>query len=120
MGMGSPQRTAVDVVVGGPNSALRNVPRQFWSPQTIGSASRWAGLTPVSRARSRKTARRHSIASPDQLCITREQLLDTRASRVPQHRKEAELLGTASDTAPNPHLMVKRQRSEDVDRKFTV
>ena len=43
MGMGSPQRTAVDVVVGGPNSALRNVPRQFWSPQTIGAASRWAG-----------------------------------------------------------------------------
>ena len=65
-------------------------------------------------------AHRRRIAMHEPSLITREQLLDTRASRVPQHRKEAELLGTASDTAPTPHLMVKRQRSDDVDRKFTV
>ena len=65
-------------------------------------------------------AHRRGIALQEPSLITREQLLDTRASRVPQHRKEAELLGTASDTAPTPHLMVKRQRSDDVDRKFTV
>ena len=63
---------------------------------------------------------RRGIALQEPSLITREQLLDTRASRVPQHRKEAELLGTASDIAPTPHLMVKRQRSDDVDRKFTV
>ena len=66
------------------------------------------------------SARRRGIALQEPSLITREQLLDTRASRVPQHRKEAELLGTASDTAPTPHLMVKRQRSDDMDRKFTV
>ena len=65
-------------------------------------------------------APRRGIALQEPSLITREQVLDTRASRVPQHRKEAELLGTASDIAPTPHLMVKRQRSDDVDRKFTV
>jgi len=54
-------------------------------------------------------ARRRGIALQEPSLITREQLLDTRASRVPQHRKEAVLLGTASDTAPNLHAKSKSQ-----------
>ena len=65
-------------------------------------------------------AHRRGIALQEQSLITREQLLDTRASRVPQHRKEAELLGTASDPAQSLLVKAKRQRSDDVDRKFTV
>ena len=65
-------------------------------------------------------ASRRGIAWNEPSLITRDQVLGTRASRAPQPRKYTELLGTASDTAPIPHLMVKRQRSDDVDLKFSV
>ena len=54
-------------------------------------------------------AHRRGIALQEPSLITREQVLDTRASRVPQHRKEAVLLGTASDTASNLHAKSKSQ-----------
>ena len=77
MGRGSLQSTAVQGAIGWPKSARRDAARSFRLPHATAPASRWAGPTPVRRARQEKLARGRGVASHDQNMITRDHVLDT-------------------------------------------